>query len=382
MKRPCGILSPPNPRTVVNPFLFGNPVDERNASLFAGRRDVARQIEESLLGTRQSPTLLLHGPRRMGKSSLLKQLPRLLGPDFAPALLDCQNPAVAGGEASTASLLRHLSAALSEGLRRRRVEVKPLAAEDLVREPFAAFEAWLGRLEQAMPPALRALLCLDEYERLQRALDAGWGGDFLDALRHVLQHRPRLVLLFSGAHTFAELGPAWTDRFISARRVRVSFLEPEDVRHLLTKPIPEFDLAYAPGAIEVVITATRCQPFLVQAVAFELVQHLNAQHRKEATPADVETAITQALESGGEYFSNVWSDAGPAGQAILRAKVRGSSGGAAAESAGLPAATPGDGTRLSPEAVAAMKWLREHDVLDDAGRFAVPMIERWVRENG
>jgi hypothetical protein len=56
----------------------------------------------------------------------------------------------------------------------------------------------------------------------------------------------------------------------------------------------------------------------VQAVAFELVQFMNEQHRKEAAPADMETAITRALESGGEYFANVWSDAGKEGQAILR----------------------------------------------------------------
>jgi hypothetical protein len=106
-------------RETPNPFIFGNPVDERSANVFAGRQDVARQIEESLLGARQSPALLLHGPRRMGKSSILKQLPRLLGADFAPALLDCQNPSVGGNEASTASLLRYLSASLSEGLQRR-----------------------------------------------------------------------------------------------------------------------------------------------------------------------------------------------------------------------------------------------------------------------
>ena len=193
-------------REIPNPFVFGNPVDERNASVFAGRQDLARQIEESILGARQTPALLLHGPRRMGKTSILKQLPRLLGPDFAPALLDCQSPAIAGAEATVRSLLRHCSASLSEGLQRRRVEVKPLAAAELEREPFAAFEAWLDQAEKSMPATMRALLCLDEYEKLQRTLDAGWGGDFLDALRHTLQHRPRFVLLFTGAHTFADFG--------------------------------------------------------------------------------------------------------------------------------------------------------------------------------
>ena len=173
------------------------------------------------------------------------------------------------------------------------------------------------------------------------------------------------------------MGPAWTDRFISARRVRVSFLQPDDVRPLLTKPIPEFDLAYAPGAVDAVIAATRCQPFLVQAVAFELVQYLNEQQRKEATPADLETAITRALESGGEYFANVWSDARPEGQAILREIAR---TGVAADVSRRQSTEAEEQRGLTSAATAAMKWLREHDVLDDAGKFAVPMMERWVRE--
>jgi hypothetical protein len=79
----------------------------------------------------------------------------------------------------------------------------------------------------------------------------------------------------------------------------------------------------------------------------------------QISPADVETAIARALESGGEYFANVWSDARPEGQAILGALVRG---------------TP------PPNDAGASRWLREHDVLTDAGQFAVPMMERWVRE--
>ncbi|MSS73777.1 MAG: ATP-binding protein [Candidatus Latescibacteria bacterium] len=341
---------------IPNPFVSGNPVAETEHNVFTGRRDIVRQVEESVLGAAQAPTLLLHGPRRMGKTSILNQLPRLLGPDFAPAVVDCQNAAITG---SAGTLLRYLSRTLSEGLKRRRVSVEAIAASALEREPFAVFDEWLDGVERAMPEKMRALLCLDEYERLQVTLDAGWGAAFLDTLRHTLQHRPRVVLMFTGAHTFQELGPAWTDRFISARRVRVSFLKREEVISLLTEPIPEFDMTYAPGALEAILNATNGQPFLTQAVAFELVQFLNEQHRKEATPDDVEEAIRRALVSGGEYFANVWSDAGEQGQAVLRAIVRG---------------------ETTPDFPAARVWLREHDVLNDAGAFAVPMVERWVKE--
>jgi uncharacterized protein len=342
-------------REIPNPFVFGSPVAETEQNVFTGRRDIVRQIETSVLGAQQTPTLLLHGPRRMGKTSILNQLPLLLGPDFAPTVVDCQNPAVTE---SGGTLLRYISRGMSEGLRRRRVAVEPLAAATLARVPYVVFDEWLDTVECAMPKGMRALLCLDEYERLQATLKAGWGGSFLDALRHTLQHRPRVVLMFTGAHTFQELGPAWTDRFISARRVRVSFLKPEEVLPLLTQPIPEFDMTYAPGALDAIIMATSCQPFLTQAVAFELVQLLNEQERKQATPADVEAAIDRALVSGGEYFANVWSDARAEGQAVLRAIAL---------------------DEAPPEFLEALAWLREHDVLTGDGQFAVEMVRRWVK---
>jgi len=164
--------------------------------------------------------------------------------------------------------------------------------------------------------------------------------------------------MFTGAHTFQELGPAWTDRFVSARRMRVSFLTRADVELLLTKPIPEFDMTYAAGALDALVTATSCHPFLTQAVAFELVQLLNESQRREATAGDVEEAVRRALVSGDAYFVNVWGDAGAEGQAILTALAAG--------------AAP-------PDFPAARAWLREHDVIGADGDFAVEMLRRWVR---
>ncbi len=343
-------------REIPNPFAFGNALGETKDNIFVGRRDIVRKIEDSILGTNQTPTLLLQGARRMGKSSILNQLPRMLGPDFAPVVIDCQEAAI---RESTAATLRYLSRAISTGLQRQRVKVNPLSRQALEREPFSVFKDWLEEVEQVWPQGLRVLLCFDEYERLQETLDAGWGHGFLDTLRNWIQHHPQLVLMFTGAHAFEELGPAWTDRFISARRMRVSFLAREDLELLLTKPIPEFDLTYRDGALDAIIHTTNGQPFLTQAVAFELVQHLNEQHCKEATPEDVETAIAQALVSGSAYFHNVWTDAREQGQAILTAIAR---------------------NETPPDYPAARVWLRENDVLNEAGEFAVPMVRRWVSE--
>jgi hypothetical protein len=191
------------------------------------------------------------------------------------------------------------------------------------------------------------------------ALDAGWGGAVLDTLRHTLQHRTGIVLMFTGAHTFAELGPAWTDRFISVRQIRVGLLSREEVLPLLTRPIPEFDLTYAEGALDDLVAVTGGQPFLTQAVAFELVDLLNLEQRKEARPEDVAAAVRAALVSADAYFANVWSDAEPEGQALLRAVAR---------------------EEPAPDHPDAATWLRRHDVLSAEGRFLVPMVGQWVRD--
>ena len=343
-------------REIPNPFVFGSPIVETVHNVFSGRADVMRQMEAGILGAVRPPTLMLYGPRRIGKTSILYQLPRLLGPGLAPAILDCQDPAVTE---SPAGALRCTSEAAIRGLRHRHVTAKPLAPHEISQGPFSAFHDWLNRTDQAMPEGMQLLLCIDEYERLYDTLAAGWGVRFLDSLRHTLQHCRRVAVMFTGTHTFEELGPEWTDRFVSARRVRVSFLGRDEVVPLLTQPIPEFDMTYAPGALDAVIDATRGQPFLTQAVGFELVQLLNEHERKEATPDDAAEAITRALVSGGEYFANVWDDAGEGGRTILCALARHDT----------PPADP-----------AAQTHLRGQDVLTDSGAFAVPMVERWVRE--
>ena len=356
-------------REIENPFICGNPVRSLDAGLFTGRRDVSLEIERNILRATQMPTLLLYGQRRMGKTSILHHLPTLLGPGFLTVLVDCQAPPAVE---SQRSLLRHLSLCLASALNLR-LSIQPsdqescrtrgavpLSLDTLREDAFSIFEDWLDAFQARLPEDTHVLLCLDEFERLKEIIAAGWGARFLDALRHWLQHRPRFALMFIGSHTFEQLGPAWTDRFLSARRLKVSFLGAEDIRQLLTRPTPTFRLKYAPGTLDVIISATHGQPFLTQSLAFELVQRLNREHRKEATTSDVEAAINDMLESCAEYFVDFWSSRTDEERALLREVARGN---------------------VQPPVTAVALGLRDYDVLDASGEFAVPLVRRWVERN-
>jgi AAA+ ATPase superfamily predicted ATPase len=57
-----------------NPYIIGRPINEQE--LFFGRKPVFRFIEDNLKQGMQA--ILLRGERRIGKSSLLKQIPNFV----------------------------------------------------------------------------------------------------------------------------------------------------------------------------------------------------------------------------------------------------------------------------------------------------------------
>ena len=69
-----------------NPYIFGVPLTEQQ-EIFVGRTDISEQIEQLLLDQRRPP-LFLFGQRRMGKTSLLRNLGRLLPRTIVPLFVD------------------------------------------------------------------------------------------------------------------------------------------------------------------------------------------------------------------------------------------------------------------------------------------------------
>ena len=203
------------------------------------------------------------------------------------------------------------------------------------------------------------------------------GTDFLDFLRHLIQHRPRFVLLFSGTHTLEELGQRWSTYFINVQPLKVSYLREKDARQLITNPIDDFPLNYEPAAVERIIAVTRCQPFLVQLTCQELVNHLNSQRRRRASVADVEVVLEEALVRGEFHFVEIWNTAGPMERQVLSAVAQEEDGALTLEQ--LRRRTGLKETDLQ----SALARLCRRDLLelkDEGYRFQVELVRRWWRK--
>jgi hypothetical protein len=141
---------------IPNPFRAGNPLSgEEGPELFRGREGAAKDIEDILADANRTASLLLLAPRRAGKTSLLKMLPRML-PDAVCVFFDLQaHPVTSVGSFWT----KLAEQAAIQAKRDRRVELPAFPSGP----PIEAAAVWLDKLDR-LPGGRRVLIAIDEFE--------------------------------------------------------------------------------------------------------------------------------------------------------------------------------------------------------------------------
>ena len=355
---------------LLNPFQCASPLRSDRANLFRGRQKFADEIVRLILD-RNRPTLVLHGPRRCGKTSFLYNLPRLLPSSLLPVYLDLQSSAITTDEAA---FCQGLVRAIHRDSRSQGIELPMTPTrQEFLETPYITLEDWL---EQALPRLgeRRLLLNLDEFERIGTAIkEKRLSLNLFDELRHLIQHYDSLAFLFSGVQTLDELGPNWSSYFISVVPLEMTYLEPDEAESLLTNPDPEFALHYDRGIVEEIIQLTRCQPYLLQLLGSALVTQANLNHTQLVTPDLLQAAIPEAFTNGEPYFTNVWTEFtgnNPAeiiaGQEFLLELANG--------------LAPGHSQDLTDAAIGRLRRYHAIEQTDNGYVFEVPLLERWVRE--
>lgn len=299
--------------SVPNPFLTQPLSTASGVEVFVGREDIIRTLDAILADPQQRNSLALLGPRRCGKSSLLRMLPLKL-PDAVPVFFDLQdNPAT-----TPAQFFSAIASRAAEQARRERDLVLPKLAPN---PDITAFAQWLEQVDTALG-SRRLLLCIDEFERLPDLFPGDRRSllQLMGLFRATVQNRRNIRLLVAGVAPFDELDAIWSDHLINLRELRVEHLDPDSAMRLLTRPIPGFNAIPEPVAREV-IARTGCQPLLLQLYGSMLVDRLNAEQRTEATPDDL-TAVDRAVREEGNavnHFRNIYDSAPDEARAVLLA---------------------------------------------------------------
>ena len=281
-------------RPAAQVFRAGDPV-ERSQEAFLPRWPIIEELQGQITLATGCPGLLLYGRRRMGKSTLVKNLQPFLPTEITVASLSMQDPRVFGSLGQWVGSVAGCTA-----------EAAGMAAP--VCGDLGGLFTWLGTLDATLASdGRRVLLAIDEYENLDRKLGEGvFPRDLLDTIRESIQRHRRITWLFAGSHALSELEHAeWSSWFVSLRTVELLPFSEAETRLLLTEPMrhselwqddeasrPRFDAAFwGEGGIERIHHETAGWPHLVQLLAERAVYLVNLRGLRACTLEVLDEAI-------------------------------------------------------------------------------------------
>lgn len=365
-----------------NPYIVGNPV---YPPIFIGRQDVLSRINEIWTAKDNPDSIILFGHRRMGKTSILRNLREVAPVNSVVIYADM------AGETSFVKSTGDLLMALADRVYAAIRNAYPLI--EIAQPDAAAFStsflsqiAFSRYIEQVRKNLVDHVLifALDEFEAIERAVVLGTvEKEIYQYLRSKTQE-PGITLVFGGLHTLDEMSRDYQQPFYgSYTNIGISYFSHSDAWRLITNPTPDFDLNYEPAAAERIIAATGGQPYLVQLVCRDALDHLNHElfdeHKErevKLTVADVEAVLGDDLfRRGTGYFDGVWTQVSePAQQALLHRMARREDAWTLAELEAVTHLTPN-------ELHQHLQLAQRRDILHQRGNaweFCVPLVRRWI----
>ncbi|GAB4280764.1 MAG: hypothetical protein Kow0080_33940 [Candidatus Promineifilaceae bacterium] len=281
-----------------NPYTLG-PV---KGDGFVGRDEELRKLVNNLRNLHPGEAVLLWGPRRIGKTSLLFQFQQYVmnNEDYILAYVDMQR--LSGRPATM--FLRDIIRAIVEAVPDAPISQPKYSR--LKRDPLSYFR---GFLEQQ--PALQGkilVLILDEFQLLSTlAPDVVTLEDINRYFRSQIQHRQGMCIIFSGGGILDYLldQPDTSFMLEAARQQWIGSLSPRDARQLVLQA--QRRLEYEDTAVQLLVDVTAGHPYLLQWLCGELVDRAEREQRDLIAVQHLQDVLTNWVPNQTyQYFSYLW----------------------------------------------------------------------------
>ena len=271
-----------------NPYISGGPV--REPDMFFGREELLKRI----INTLHNNSIMIHGPRRIGKTSLLYQLAARLratpDPDytFIPALIDLEGTA-------QEEFFHTLMEEILEDCQPYVTERLPLVYNEkhekaYTHRDFARdLRTLIDHLQRNSDKEVRLILLLDEVDVMNR-----YDQLVQQQLRRIFMKTfaRNLGAVVAGVHISKEwerLESPWYNLFLE---MELPPLSREETVRLIKEPVKSI-YSYEDEAVEAIWEYSQGHPQLVQQLCLEAVNQLLQEKRSRVTKADVESVYRE-----------------------------------------------------------------------------------------
>jgi tetratricopeptide (TPR) repeat protein/AAA+ ATPase superfamily predicted ATPase len=297
-----------------NPFFYGRPV--KDPEMFFGREALLDSILSRIRNVAKQD-ILIHGIRRIGKTSLLYQINNRLRLPLIPLYFSLQQI----GNVDDASLLRQLifelcdaiasiDSTVADELKRKNMpgnmkELVDSLSFDMVSRAFRKDLEALLAFTKKLSPGLRIIILLDEGDLLFRL-----GVHIQRFMRDLLQRYDQVVMIMAGSPRIIELSAGAYDspfynNFAHENLTGLDFL---DAHKLIQIPMEALGISCSMDIATRIYDYCGGISFYIQAVCFHLLNEVYARKKIQCSSDELNVAEEEVFAELRRSFEAIWHE--------------------------------------------------------------------------
>lgn len=288
-----------SPTTPPTPYIVGNAVQDV-AGIY-GRDDDIEMIWDALTGAKQDNVVLVRGPRRIGKTTLLNAL--VEHPRFIERYIITREDLQVKNASDSAIVFRSkLPPVIQARLQQAGIVPPRIRDERFNESPEQGFKEFMLEVDEAVQLAGRRLLIiLDELDQL--AENPTFGPTAVATLREVIIATRRTSFILAGAREVLDrLTLTREDRlFKLGLEVALAPLPADAARSLIQKPARPW-YTMSERAVDLIVRETNRQPYLIQCVCHEVFQHATREGLGRVTESYVAEVLMREIIPRERFF--------------------------------------------------------------------------------
>lgn len=295
----------PEPRSVI----LDNPYDISHTPMrhmFFGRSTEIERMQRELCDAQRGRALVLHGPRRSGKTSICANfLERQVRPPFWGILFSL----LSFVEHNEETILEKIAEAVGERLHKQLHRSAPSWEDFHDEEPQVRFRKYLESCLDQIPDS-RLILILDEFGGAFESYHKGLlKHSFFTFWKDLMRAIPQLSLVFilptNSHHLLTSKDFAGVFSYVGT--LPLEFLDSASARQLLIDPLREQNIQIFSTTALLAMKQTGSNPYYMTLIGRELINHLNKETSQQIiTDKDLRMVTDQLIRPGThQYFDYI-----------------------------------------------------------------------------
>ena len=284
------------PKHQRNPYIVGRPIDQQ---LLFGRGDVFSSITSHL--QQQQQIIVCYGQRRIGKSSVLRNIPRKLQDlkefVFVRFSLDYYS------QEPLSKILADLAQQVVSDLCLDKENIKLPVITDLESDSQVFLNEFLPQVYQLIENK-NIVFLLDEFDALLNNDHPELVRHFNKSLTKIISTNNKLFfILFIEQKSINN--PKTKQIFKDVPAIEIGLLDENSTKDLIIKPAENI-LEYEEDAIKEIFNLSAGHPYLIQAICFSIFGKARENDNWRVNREDVEAIINKVVELAGAGLAWFW----------------------------------------------------------------------------